>query len=400
MKQVAAEYTIVLLWRWTFFWNFCELYCSFPSMCLNYVCIRMRELSGCTVYLAGSSRLIKSNKHRTQEERYTIERMRKEGYKQVWIAECLDRDPGTVSREIRRNSGQRGCRHKQAQRKAEGRRFSSRRRIKFTPVMRQDRGISVRWLKPWASYWSDASPSRGDCQPWTYLPTYVCWPSPWASLYKHLRQCRKKRRKRLGRQEATWTQDRRGRIQNRFSIEERSPIVEKRFYYGGWEVDLVEGRRSWGLYAEFSRTQVRAPADAPSWQQEGRYSHHGDHRGTLPFVSKIRSLKMDNGKEFSGHGTVTDLMQTKVYFAHPYASWERGTNENTNGLVRQYLPKGMSFRNLEMALCRQIERKLSLRPRKRLSYVAPMDWRNKLIASWIWQRHRFCLQHFNQQPQY
>ena len=78
---------------------------------------------------------MKNNKHLTQEERYTIDRMRKEGYKQARIAECLDRDPSTVSREIRRNSGQRGYRHKQAQRKTEGRRFSSRRRIKFTPVM-------------------------------------------------------------------------------------------------------------------------------------------------------------------------------------------------------------------------------------------------------------------------
>ena len=78
---------------------------------------------------------MKNNKHLTQEERYAIYRMRKEGYKQARIAECLDRDPSTVSREIRRNSGQRGYRHKQAQRQAEGRRFSSRRRIKFTPVM-------------------------------------------------------------------------------------------------------------------------------------------------------------------------------------------------------------------------------------------------------------------------
>ena len=78
---------------------------------------------------------MKTNKHLTQEERYTIERMPKEGYTQARIAECLGRDPGTVSREIRRNSGQRGYRHKQAQRKAEDRRFASRRRVKFTPVI-------------------------------------------------------------------------------------------------------------------------------------------------------------------------------------------------------------------------------------------------------------------------
>ena len=83
-----------------------------------------------------------------------------------------------------------------------------------------------------------------------------------------------------------------------------------------------------------------------------------------PFVGKIRSLTMDNGKEFSGHETVAAILQTKVYFAHPYASWERGTNENANGLIRQYLPKGMSFNNLDMALCKEIEQKLNMSSQK------------------------------------
>ena len=78
-----------------------------------------------------------------------------------------------------------------------------------------------------------------------------------------------------------------------------------------------------------------------------------------PFVSEIRSLTMDNSKEFSGHEKVSALLQKKVYSAHPYASWERGRNENTNGLIRQYLPKGMSFKNLEMAKCKEIELKLT-----------------------------------------
>ena len=83
-----------------------------------------------------------------------------------------------------------------------------------------------------------------------------------------------------------------------------------------------------------------------------------------PFVGKIRSLTMDNGKEFSGHETFAAILQTKVYFAHPYASWERGTNENANGLIRQYLPKGMSFNNLDMALCKEIEQKLNMSSQK------------------------------------
>ena len=142
--------------------------------------------------------------------------MRKEGYNQAQIAECLGRDPGTISREIRRNSGQRGYRYKQVQGKAEIRRFTSRRREKFTPllqaqieaylnddlspeqvtgVMRSNGEETVSHEGIYQDIYADHR--RGD------------------TLYKHLGQCRKKRRNRLGRK------DRRGRIQNRFSIEER-----------------------------------------------------------------------------------------------------------------------------------------------------------------------------------
>ena len=319
---------------------------------------------------------MKNNKHLTQEERYTIYRMRKEGYKQARIAECLDRDPSTVSREIRRNSGQRGYRHKQAQRKAEGRRFSSRRRIKFTPVMQ---GKIEAYLR------DDLSPEQvtgvmrrnGEetvSHERIYQHIYADHRRG-GTLYKHLRQCRKKRRKRLGRK------DRRGRIQNRVSIEERPPVVEKRFYYGDWEVDLVEGANHEGFLLTLVERKCGHLLMHPLGSKKADEVTTAIIVELWPFVGKIRSLTMDNGKEFSGHEKVAALLQTKVYFAHPYASWERGTNENTNGLIRQYLPKGISFRNLDMAVCKQIERKLNLRPRKRLSYAAPMDYRDKLIAS-------------------
>ena len=107
-----------------------------------------------------------------------------------------------------------------------------------------------------------------------------------------------------------------------------------------------------------------------------------------PFVGKIRSLTRDNGKEFRGHKKVAALLQTKVYFAHPYASWERETKENTNRSIRQFLPKGMSFKNLEMTKCKEIELKLNMRPRKRIGFATPMYYRHKLIASRTQQRLR------------
>lgn len=319
---------------------------------------------------------MKKYNHLTQEERYTIERMRKEGYTQAQIASCLRREESTISREIGRNSGQRGYRHKQAQRKAEDRRFTSRCRGKFTPVMQATVESHLR---------DDLSPEQvtgvmrrnGEetvSHERIYQHVYADHRRG-GTLYKHLRQCRKKRRKRLGRK------DRRGRIQNRVSIEERPPVVEKRIYYGDWEVDLVEGAGHEGFLLTLVDRKCGHLLMHPLDSKKADEVTTAIIVELWPFVGKIRSLTMDNGKEFSGHETVAAILQTKVYFAHPYASWERGTNENTNGLIRQYLPKGMSFKNLDMAKCKEIERKLNMRPRKRLGFAAPMDYRNKLIAS-------------------
>lgn len=319
---------------------------------------------------------MKTNKHLTQEERYTIERMSKDGYNQARIAECLGRDPGTISREMSRNIGQRGYRHKQAQRKAEDRRFASRGRIKFTPLMQ----AKVEWYLR-----EDLSPEQvtgvmrrnGEesvSHERIYQHVYADHQRG-GTLYKHLRQCRKKRRKRLGRD------DRRGRIQNRVSIEERPPVVQKRFYYGDWEVDLVAGANHDGFLLTVVERKSGHLLMQPLCSKKAEEVTTAIIGQLWPFVGKIRSLTMDNGKEFSGHESVAAILQTKVYFAHPYASWERGTNENTNGLIRQYLPKGTSFNNLDMELCKRIEKKLNERPRKRLSFAAPIDYRNKLIAS-------------------
>ena len=99
-----------------------------------------------------------------------------------------------------------------------------------------------------------------------------------------------------------------------------------------------------------------------------------------PFSGKIRSITVDNGKEFSGNEAVSSALGTQVYFAHPYASWERGLNENTNGLIRQYLKKGDSLKGLTLEQCKRIEDKLNNRPRKTLGFVAPIELYEKLVA--------------------
>lgn len=100
-----------------------------------------------------------------------------------------------------------------------------------------------------------------------------------------------------------------------------------------------------------------------------------------PFIGKIRSITLDNGKEFARHEGVSEALGTQVYFAHPYSSWERGLNENTYGLIRQYLKKGTSLLGLTIEECNHIADKLNDRPRKTLGFVTPIELYHKLIAS-------------------
>jgi len=301
--------------------------------------------------------------------------MRKARYSQKEIAECLGRDPGTISREINRNAGQRGYSHKQAHEKCQARRFASRRREKFTPVMQEAVESYLR---------EDLSPEqitglmrRNGEETVSHERIYQHVYSDHrrgGTLYKHLRQCRKKRRRRLGRQ------DRRGRIRNRVSIEERPASVESRFYYGDWEVDLIEGANRDGYLLTLVERKCGHLLVHPLGSKKADEVTVAIIVELWPFIGKIRSLTFDNGKEFSGHETVAAILQTRAYFAHPYASWERGSNENANGLIRQYLPKRTSFKNLDMGLCKRIEKKLNERPRKRLGFASPADFRGKLIA--------------------
>jgi IS30 family transposase len=100
-----------------------------------------------------------------------------------------------------------------------------------------------------------------------------------------------------------------------------------------------------------------------------------------PFIGKIRRITLDNGQEFAGHEGVSEALRTQVYFAHPYSSWERGLNENTNGLISQYLNKGGGLLGLSLEECHGIADRLNDRPRKTLSFVAPIELYHKLIAS-------------------
>lgn len=273
-------------------------------------------------------------KHLTREERYSIEQMRKAGYKQKEIAILLNRSESTISREIGRNTGGRGYRHKQADEFANQRRFESRKRKRFTPEVQEAVEYYLR---------EDYSPEQ--------VTGFM---------------------RRQG--EATVSHER---------IYQHIYSVDSKRYYGDWEGDLIVGSKHEGAVLTLVERKTKHCLMYPL---EGKRSDEvmlAMIVALKPFVGKLRSITLDNGKEFSGHETVSAVLGVPIYFAHPYSSWERGLNENTNGLIRQYLRKGESLKGLTLEQCRIIEEKLNDRPRKTLGFVAPIELYHKLIDTQV-----------------
>jgi len=188
--------------------------------------------------------------------------------------------------------------------------------------------------------------------------------------HQQLRRRRPRRRPRIAGQRA----DRRGRIPGRVGIEHRPAAANDRRRFGDWESDTVEGAKGTGMVLSCV-------------ERKSRYTRLGKLRdktaATLSAVHSVmlrdlptklrRSLTADNGKEFADFKTIERMLKLTVYFANPHAPWERGANENTNGLLRDWLPKGADFRKVTAARLAQIERMLSNRPRKCLNYRTPTE---------------------------
>jgi IS30 family transposase len=158
-------------------------------------------------------------------------------------------------------------------------------------------------------------------------------------LYKHLR-CQKQRRKRYG------TYNRRGKLPNCHSIEERPPVVNTRKRLGDWEVDTILGRKHKQAMVTLTERKSRFTLVSKVQRRTAPIVRKQVCKLLLPLKDKVHTLMSDHGKEFADHEQIAERLNLKFYFAHPYAAWERGTNENTNGLLRQYFPKNCDFQSV------------------------------------------------------
>lgn len=299
----------------------------------------------------------------TQEQRYQIHALLKMEHSRTEIASALGVHKSTISRELQRNWGKRGYRPKQAHQFTLQRRKKARRRITadiwalVEAKLRQDwspEQIAGRFKE------EDIMVSHEHIYQYIYADKRVG-----GDLWKHLR-CHKKRRKRAG------SYDRRGKIPNRKSIEERPEVVEQRTRLGDWEVDLVLGKGHQGVLVTLTERQSRFTLLRKLAGKQAKLVSQAIIE-LLQWVTALESITADNGKEFAAHQEISRALSVDFYFAHPYSSWERGTNENTNGLIRQYVPKNRSLKNISFQEEIMIMDRLNLRPRKCLDFRTPFE---------------------------
>lgn len=302
----------------------------------------------------------------TEAERNQIYALKQAGHQKSAIALQLGRHRSTIGRELQRNCGERGYRPKQAQQLSiQRRQEKAERRIseEIWPIVNDL--LCEDWSPEQISGWLSATKNLQVSHERIYQ--HVAHDKhEGGTLYIHLR-CRKKRRKRYG------STDRRGKIKNRVSIDHRPSIVEERSRIGDWEVDTVIGRRGGAVLVTLAERKTRFSVIALAPDKRADSVKQALVQALLPYQDQVHTLTCDNGKEFALHQEFASTLQADCFFAHPYQAWQRGLNENTNGLIRQYLPKGASFDTLDTQDVKAIMEKLNSRPRKSLGFKTPKE---------------------------
>jgi len=310
--------------------------------------------------------------HLNIDEREIILKMQAQQASMQQIGDRLGRNKGTISRELSRNiSSTKEYKPHLAQRYYEKRRKASKEPYRLEEDAWLTEYVQQKLRKCWSpeqisgtlrqDYGINISPVT--IYGWVYRDT-----AAGGGLRKFLRQGHRRRRKRRA------SEDRRGQMPDRRMIDERPKVVDERSRIGDWEGDTVEGRKGSGFIATHverkSRYTVAVKVDDKSADTVTK--------ATLEAMKKlppetIKTMTFDNGKEFAGFKELERELDMTSYFARPYHSWERGTNENTNGLLRQFFPKGVDFSTVSQTDVDIALELLNNRPRKCLNYRTPTE---------------------------
>ena len=307
----------------------------------------------------------------TSEERYTLARCRAQRWSQAEIARFLGRSPSTISRELRRNATTHdgAYRADKAIQYTQARRARSRRNRQFNEA--QFRCV-IRLLRKRLSPEQISGTLAQQRLLFISCETIYAYlrqdRKQGGRLYRFLRQAGKQRRKRYR------SPDSRGKLRGKRTIHDRPPGARNRSRIGHWEGDTVMGaydsrpcivtlvERKTG-FLMIGKLNDRTVASA-----NGRL-----RKLIARYPERINTITVDNGTEFHGYKELEKTTHTRFFFADPYHSWQRGSNENTNGLIRQYLPKGVSMEKLTQHQCNAIANEINNRPRKRYGWKTPAE---------------------------
>jgi IS30 family transposase len=312
-----------------------------------------------------------SNQHLTYGERSTIATLKRKNRSITYIAETLGRSPSTISRELSRNSDAdggyaAGAAHKRACKRASS---ASCRASRIEPERWAHVGKQLA-----EEQWSPEQISRRmkldgleSLSPEGIYQHVLRDKARGGRLHTHLRHKPGSYRRRGA------AKERRGRIPNQRMIDTRPQVVEERTRFGDYEMDTVIGTPSGQTLVTIVERRSRHTLVLKADDKSAMAVTTAIITALLPYRGSIRTLTYDNGKEFAKHGLIDEILGSEGYFANPYHSWERGLNENTNGLIRQYFPKRTDFAKVTDTQVREVQDKLNNRPRKCLGWRTPNE---------------------------
>jgi transposase, IS30 family len=307
-------------------------------------------------------------KHLTQEERYQIHALRRQGITLGRIAAELCRHRTTISRELKRNASANGYKPAAAHKQARARQCERRNARQFSA---HDWNHVKTYLR------LHLSPQQCSGRLKLEGALSISTESIYQYVYKDCKtggdllaylRCQKVRRKRYAS-----GQERRGVLKNRVGIEHRAAVVDKRRRIGDWEGDTVIGKGHQGVLVTLAERKSRYTLARVLPSRHSTLVSQAVIELLRPHKAQCKTLTFDNGKEFAEHEFIAKALQANVYFAHPYCSWERGLNENHNGLLRQFFPKGRSLLKVDQMEVDEAIYRLNHRPRKCLGYRTPHE---------------------------
>ena len=305
----------------------------------------------------------------TTDERYTIAALRMQRVSQAEIARHLGRHPSTISRELKRNRTNAGiytaCK---AVSRASRVRRESRRKWYFSDSDLQMVIALIRldWSPEQVSLWLKKCKVLSISHSTIYR--YIWYNYFYhGNLHKHLRQSNKRRRKKYR------SADSRGVLANKAHISERPKGAENKSRIGHFEIDTVHGSSDQHSIVTLVDRKSKYTIIGKIKNRTTDELNHKVVELIKKQVNQVKTITADNGTEFHQYTKIEKETNTTFYFANPYHSWERGLNENTNGLVRQYLPKGKTMRHITQKDCDAIALKLNRRPRKCLNMKTPEE---------------------------